>query len=107
MTCTTNADPGSPGSAVYAIIRGPAELRTALDKAFRGVAVVTCPGNIQSPGPWRRNATLSRSAALVCGLRNGVPTMTTEADLLISRVDATARWPTSARKLYKWWSLHS
>jgi len=57
MTCTTNTDPGGAGPAVYAITRGPAELRTALNESLRAVAVVTCPGNIQSPGPWRRNAT--------------------------------------------------
>ena len=100
MTCTTNADPGGAGWAVYAITRGPAELRTALDGSLRGVAVVTCPGNIQSPGPWRRNATPQQvSGTLVCGLRNGVPTIvrTTEARSAHQPSGRHRQRPTSAR----------
>ena len=51
MTCTTNADPGGAGWAVYAITRGPAELRTALDGSLREVAVRDLPRQYPIPGP--------------------------------------------------------
>ena len=49
--------------------------------------VVNCPGNIQSPGAWRRNATPQQvSGTLVCGFRGGVPTLawTDDAKLMLS-----------------------
>jgi hypothetical protein len=51
----------------------------ALDAAFGAVVgntrVVNCPGNIQSPGAWRRNATPQQvTGTLVCGFRDDVPT---------------------------------
>jgi len=37
------------------------------DDPLRGSTIVTRPGNIQSPGPWRRNATPQQvSGTLVC-----------------------------------------
>jgi len=44
-----------------------ASLRPLFDDLLRGSTIVTCPGNIQSPGPWRRNATPQQvSGTLVC-----------------------------------------
>jgi hypothetical protein len=70
---------------------------------------VTCPGNIQSPGPWRRQATPQQiSGTLVCSYRDGLAsiTWTTEAELLVSAVRADQRGPT-LDQLYRWWSTHS
>ncbi|HEX3548388.1 MAG TPA: hypothetical protein VHU62_17760 [Mycobacterium sp.] len=70
---------------------------------------MTCPGNIQSPGPWRRNAKPQQvSGTLVCSYRDGLAavTWTTEADLLVNDVRADRRGPT-LNELYEWWSAHS
>lgn len=75
----------------------------------RGVSVVTCPGNIQSPGPWRRNATPQQvSGTLVCGVQQDRPTLawTDDIALLLGVVRADDKGPTMDR-LYAWWSSHS
>lgn len=67
------------------------------------------PGNIQSPGPWRRNATPQQvSGTLVCSYRDGLAavTWTTEANLLVSDVHADRAGP-ALNQLYQWWSAHS
>jgi hypothetical protein len=71
--------------------------------------VVNCPGNIQSPGPWRRNATPQQvSGTLVCGLQASRPTLawTDDIVLLLGVVRADATGPT-LDQLYAWWSTHS
>jgi hypothetical protein len=71
--------------------------------------VVTCPGNIQSPGPWRRNATPQQiSGTLVCGVLQNRPTLawTDDVALLLGVVRADDKGPTLDR-LYAWWSSHS
>ena len=75
----------------------------------RGSTIVTCPGNIQSPGPWRRNATPQQvSGTLVCSYRDGLAavTWTTEANLLVSDVHADRAGP-ARNQLYQWWSAQS
>jgi hypothetical protein len=79
------------------------------DGVTRGTAVVNCPGNIQSPGPWRRNATPRQvSGTLVCGLQQSRPTVawTDDIVLLLGVVRADDKGPT-LDQLYAWWSSHS
>ena len=71
--------------------------------------MVTCPRTIQSPGPWRRNATPQQvSGTLVCSHRDGLAavTWTPEANLLVSDVHADRAGP-ALNQLYQWWSAHS
>ncbi len=109
VQCGPNTDPGGPLSASYTLLTD----RAALDVAFADVVgaakQVNCPGNIQSPGPWRRNATPDRTAGMLfCGLTGGRPTVawTTEAALLLSSVQSEPQGPTF-EQLYGWWSSHS
>ncbi|WP_051574333.1 hypothetical protein [Mycobacterium sp. URHB0044] len=109
VNCQKNADAGGPPSATYTLLRDGAALRAALDVEMRSAAVVTCPGNIQSPGPWRRNATPQQvSGTLVCGLQGGRPTLAWTDDIigLLGVVRADAKGPT-LDQLYAWWSTHS
>jgi hypothetical protein len=51
MVCARNADPGGPAAASYTLVPEHRAVNTTLDEHLRGSTVVTCPGNIQSPGP--------------------------------------------------------
>ena len=107
--CTQNADVGGPPSANYTLMRDKAALQAAFDGITRGTSVVNCPGNIQSPGPWRRNATPQQvSGTLVCGLQESRPTLawTDDIVLLLGVVKADDKGPT-LDQLYSWWSSHS
>jgi hypothetical protein len=109
VDCTKNADAGGPPSATYTLVRDKAALQTAFDGVTRGMAVVNCPGNIQSPGPWRRNATPQQvSGTLVCGLQESRPTVawTDDIVLLLADVRADGNGPT-LDQMYAWWSSHS
>lgn len=109
VVCTRNADRGGPPAASYTLVAEKSSVRLVFDDIVRNSAIVTCPGNIQSPGPWRRNATPQLiSGTLVCSYRAGRPAVswTTEADLLVSDVLADADGP-PLDQLYDWWSAHS
>ena len=109
LSCEKNTDPGGPPSSTYTLVRDKAALRGAFDAIIGASKVVNCPGNIQSPGPWRRNATPQQtSGTLVCGFQHGVPTVawTTDADLLVSAVQGDPAGP-DLDQLYGWWSSHS
>ena len=70
---------------------------------------MTCPGNIQSPGPWRRNAAPDIVAGtLFCGTQEGqaVVVWTSDAQSLLNVTEAGAQGP-SLDQLYAWWGTHS
>jgi hypothetical protein len=109
VVCGPNSDRGGPPAATYALAREKASMAGIFDEMLHGSTIVTCPGNIQSPGPWRRNAKPQQvSGTLVCSYRDGLAavTWTTEADLLVNDVRADRRGPT-LNELYEWWSAHS
>jgi serine/threonine kinase PknH len=109
VNCTQNADTDGPPSATYTLVRNKAALQAAFDGVVRGTAVVVCPGNIQSPGPWRRNATPQQvSGTLMCGLKENRPTLawTDDIVLLLGVVRAEQKVP-NLDQLYAWWSTHS
>jgi hypothetical protein len=109
VNCAKNSDPDGPVSATFTLVRDKAALRASFDAIVHASTVVVCPGNIQSPGPWRRNATPAQtSGTLFCGFQQGGPTVawTTDDDLLVSTVTGDPRGP-NLDQLYAWWSSHS
>ena len=109
MNCTKNTDAGGPVSATYTLASDKASLDEYFNDSVKTVQRVNCPGNIQSPGPWRRNATPQTvSGTLFCGLREGRPTVvwTDDAKLVVSAVESAPDGPTFPA-LYAWWSSHS
>lgn len=56
MTCAANRDRGGPLSATYTLADDAQSLQDALTRVVSTSNTVLCPGNIQSPGPWRRVA---------------------------------------------------
>jgi len=109
VTCSANSDPGGPLSASYTLAPDAAALKASFDGIVGAAKVVNCPGNIQSPGPWRRNATPNQIAGtLFCGLRGDTPTLawTNDAGLMLATIDGAKSGP-NLDKLYAWWSGHS
>lgn len=94
-------------SAIYTLAEDPAALRSAFDEVMSRSTTVVCPGNIQSPGPWRRNANPTVAAGtLYCGTDGGkaVIAWTTDSDLLLNVVQADGR---AMDGLYRWLSTHT
>jgi serine/threonine kinase PknH len=109
VNCTKNADADGPTSASFALMKDDAALSAAVGAAIAHTDLVDCPGNIQSPGPWRRNANpLKIAGTLVCGLPEERPqvTWTDDAQLVLNVVRAGPEGPT-LDQLYEWWSAHS
>ena len=109
VSCRKNGDRGGPLAATYTLTADEEALSVMFDRVIDTLSVVNCPGNIQSPGPWRRNATPQQAAGtLVCGFENTTSTVawTTEADLLLSKVQSGPQGPNMVQ-LYTWWSSHS
>jgi hypothetical protein len=70
VNCENNSDPGGPVSATYTLVRDKAALEAAFKDIVASSTRVNCPGNIQSPGPWRRDAAPQTiSGVLYCGFQ--------------------------------------
>jgi serine/threonine kinase PknH len=109
VDCTGNSDPGGPASASYSLAADRAALDIALTAAVRPESIVVCPGNIQSPGPWRRNAAPDRVAGtLVCGMPGDIPTVVwTDVERMVVSVVRSDPPGPGLDQLYLWWSTHS
>jgi hypothetical protein len=109
IACTVNRDPGGPMSATYSLLPDTAALDVAIEDLTTTSTVVDCPGRIQSPGPWRHNASLDQiSGTLVCGIQNDNPMLAwTDIDQqMIAVVQGRPAGPTLDH-LYNWWTTHS
>ena len=109
VNCTRNVDAGGPASATYTLMRDAAALNAAIEKTISEARVVNCPGRIQSPGPWRRNASPQTIAGtLVCGMadKQGMVAWTTDSALLLNVTRADPEGPT-LDQLFTWWQSHS
>jgi serine/threonine protein kinase len=109
VSCGKNIDPDGPASATYALFPDKATARAAFDRIVKTSAPVDCPGRIQSPGPWHRNATPDQiSGMLLCGMQQGYPAVvwTNDEAQLVSVVQGEPQGPT-LEQLYMWWSTHS
>jgi hypothetical protein len=109
VSCDKNSDASGPLSATYTLVGDEGVLDAAFNDIVQASTTVNCPGNIQSPGPWRRNATPDKTSGLLfCGVRDGRPTVawTDDARLVVSEVQSGSQGPTFDA-LYAWWSSHS
>ncbi|NGX06654.1 hypothetical protein [Mycobacteroides franklinii] len=109
IKCGRSEDPDGPLEASYSLVKDKSALAAGLSRLTKRNAVVVCPGRIQSPGPWRRNATPDQvSGTVFCGSNQGHPVVawTDEDRLLLSETRSGASGPT-LDQLYAWWSSHS
>ncbi|ORW08532.1 hypothetical protein DQP56_00630 [Mycolicibacter senuensis] len=110
LFCYRNTDPNGPSSATYALAEDKENLDALMAYVVDEGHAVVCPGNVQSPGPWRRTANLSQKAGvLMCGVPDDVPTVawTNDSALLLGIVETPGPRPATLAKLYDWWSKHS
>lgn len=110
LSCRPNIDPGGPPTATYTLARNTTALRTLFDHEVAAATAVICPGNIQSPGPWRHLATPSATQGIVfCGIASGQPLLawTNDAELLLARTQSENTTGSGLDQLYTWWSSHS
>ncbi|OMC08017.1 serine/threonine-protein kinase [Mycobacterium sp. SP-6446] len=109
VSCGNSSDPGGPTSAAYLLFPDANSLRSAFTRIVQESTIIECPGRIQSPGPWHRNASPDRtSGTLLCSTRQANPTVawTNDAELLIGLVTVEPTGPT-IEQLYAWWMSHS
>ena len=109
VDCGQNTDQDGPVTGIYTLASDKAALDAAFTDSIATTQQVNCPGNIQSPGPWRRNATPQTvSGTLFCGLRDGQPTVvwTDDAKLTLNAVRSGPQG-LAFPALYAWWSSHS
>ena len=109
VSCDKNSDPDGPLSATYLLFPDANAAHGAFDQIVQAATVVECPGRIQSPGPWHRNATPDKtSGMLLCGTQQGNPMVawTDDTELLVSVVNGQPPGPT-IDQLYAWWMSHS
>lgn len=109
VSCEKNSDPDGPMSATYLLFADATSLRGAFDRIVQSSNIIECPGRIQSPGPWHRNATPDKaSGMLLCGTQDGNLLLgwTNDAEQLISVAKAGPQGPT-IDQLYAWWTSHS
>lgn len=112
MICGPNQDPGGPISGTYSLARDAQSLQNALAHVIGGATTVICPGNIASPGPWRRLADpATPKGTLFCGIgADGRPLIawTFDPDRFLAVVQAAPTLDgTALNSLYAWWSSHS
>ena len=110
LRCSVTLGPGAGAASVtHELLPSSGALQTAFTSILDDSTVFICPGNIASPGAWRRNATPEVvSGTVACGRHQGRPIVawTTDDALLVSAVQA-ATPDVTADELFAWWSLHS
>jgi serine/threonine-protein kinase len=110
MTCGPNQDPGGPVAGTYTVARDTQALQASLAHVTETASTVVCPGNIQSPGPWRRLADpATPKGTLFCGIRDGRPLLawTLDSERLLAVVEAASVDSPGLNDLYAWWTSHS
>lgn len=109
VSCGKSSDPDGPQSGTYTLFPDTAAVHFAFNGIVQTSTVFDCPGRIQSPGPWHRNATPDQvSGMLLCATQKANPMVawTTDAESLVSVVHADPQGPTMDQ-LYVWWASHS
>ncbi|MGE2818251.1 protein kinase domain-containing protein [Mycobacterium heidelbergense] len=109
VSCGNNSEPDGPTSATYLQFSDASSLHGAFTRIIQASSIIECPGRIQSPGPWHRNATPDKtSGTLLCATQQANPTVawTNDTEMLIGLVTTDPHGPT-IDQLYAWWMSHS
>lgn len=109
LKCINEHDPSGPASARFMLSEDADDLPELLRRSVEDAQIVLCPNNMQSPGPWRRNAAPSEIAGtLVCAVHGNrsLIAWSTAAHNLVSVAEGDAQGP-SLTQLYTWWTVNS
>ncbi len=108
LECGPNADVGGPQRATVTLFADTGGLQRVFAQTVAGSEQQICPGRIQSPGPWRRNAAPEVPAGtLFCGTRQETALIawTDDARTLLAVVESDTG--PSMQAMYDWWTTHS
>jgi hypothetical protein len=108
LECGPNADAGGPQRATFTLFADTGGLQRVFAQTVAGSEQQICPGRIQSPGPWRRNAAPEVPAGtLFCGTRQETSLIawTDDARTLLAVVESDTGPPMQA--MYDWWTTQS
>lgn len=108
LECGPNADVGGPARATFTLFADTGGLQRVFAQTVAGSEQQICPGRIQSPGPWRRNAAPEVPAGtLFCGSRQEMSLIawTDDARTLLAVVGSDTG--PSMQAMYDWWTTHS
>jgi serine/threonine-protein kinase len=109
LECLPNADAGGPPKSTFTLFSDTGGLQRVFAQTVAQSEQQICPGRIQSPGPWRRNAAPELSAGtLFCGTRQdeSVIAWTDEARKLLAVVES-GPGGVPMKAMFDWWSTHS
>lgn len=109
IVCKGSGTAGDPSRLTLTGAGDKAGLDAAFNQVVNRTKVVLCPGNIQSPGPWRRSAAPQVSAGtLMCGWQDKTPVVAwTDESRLLVVVAEGAPGVDALTALYRWWTTHS
>ncbi|OBF11335.1 hypothetical protein [Mycobacterium sp. ACS4331] len=109
LDCRAAADPAERPAARFTLVADRDTLVSTFDRMVQSSSVVVCPGRIQSPGPWRRNATPNVvSGTVFCALtgQQALVAWTDESSLVLSEIRSNAG-QAGLDQLFTWWSANS
>jgi hypothetical protein len=109
ITCTSNDDLAGPTNASYTLARSAESLQAAFAKLTTSATTLTCRGNFQSPGAWKRLSNpLVPVGTVYCATRDSRPLVawTDDNALFLATIEATLGGP-ALPQLYDWWGSHS
>ncbi len=109
VQCGPGMARAGPDSATFTLFGDGRAMTEAFDELVGRLAVINCPGDIQSPGPWRVSSDPQQSrGTLVCGFdgQNPVVGWTQVQTRILSVVIADGPEP-GMSDLFQWWSRQS
>lgn len=109
VQCGPGVDRDGPDSATFTLFGGDRTMTDAFDELVGRLALVDCPGDIQSPGPWRVSTGPQQARGiLVCGFDGEAPVVGwTQLETHILSVVAADSPGSSMAELFQWWSRQS
>ncbi|BBY84567.1 hypothetical protein [Mycolicibacterium tokaiense] len=109
VQCGPGAAPNGPDSATFTLFGGDQAMADGFDELVSRLALVDCPGDIQSPGPWRVSTGPQQARGiLVCGFDGEAPVVGwTQLETHILSVVAADSRGSSMAELFQWWSRQS
>lgn len=107
--CGRNEDQDGPSTGTYTLFDDPATLGGAFDRDVAAAEQRNCPGEIQSPGAWHRNASPDKAAGMLfCGTKDQLPIImwTDSEKMTLNTVQGGINGP-DLDTVYAWWTQHS
>jgi serine/threonine-protein kinase len=109
ITCLGNDDLAGPTTSTYTLASSAQALEAAFAQLTASATTTICPGNILSPGAWKRlSDPYVPIGTLYCAGRSDRPLVawTDDKAMFLATIEALPDGPT-LQQLYDWWASHS